>query len=215
MTFPLPNDDQGRLGWGAAAVIEQRIGDFTAAALGPGLGRSDDLVRLVSHLYQSVNIPLVVDADGLNALAASPEALFAAAGPRVLTPHPGEFRRLAAAVQLSDVPIDQQAIQLSLQSEAVIVLKSHHTLTIDQDRQARNNTGNPGMATGGSGDVLTGVITALICQGLEPFDAARLAVHVHGLAGDLAAAQLGQVSMIATDLIRYLPAAFLQLESAR
>jgi NAD(P)H-hydrate epimerase len=92
--------------------------------------------------------------------------------------------------------------------ELIVVLKGHHTVITDGQRFALNQTGNPGMATGGSGDVLTGVITALLCQGLSPFDAARLGVHVHGLAGDLAAIDLGQVSLIASDLIDYLPQAF-------
>ena len=93
----------------------------------------------------------------------------------------------------------------------VIVLKGHRTVITDGKRAAFNSTGNPGMATGGSGDVLTGVITALLCQGLAPFDAARLGVHLHGRAGDLAAAKLGQVSLIASDLLDYLPAAFLSI----
>ncbi len=93
----------------------------------------------------------------------------------------------------------------------MIVLKGHHTLVTDGKQAAHNTTGNPGMATGGSGDVLTGIITALLGQKLSPYDAARLGVHVHGLAGDLAAAELGQVSLIASDLVRFLPAAFRQV----
>ncbi len=98
-------------------------------------------------------------------------------------------------------------------SEIVLVLKGHRTVITDGQQYCTNQTGNPGMATGGSGDVLTGVITGLLCQGLSPFDAARLGVHVHGLAGDLAAEDLGQVSLIASDLIEHLPKAFLRLNS--
>src|SRR5207247_10823765 len=95
--------------------------------------------------------------------------------------------------------------------QSIILLKGHRTIITDGSRLAENTTGNPGMATGGTGDVLTGIITALICQGLSPFDAAVLGAHVHGLAGDLAAADLGQVSLIASDLLRFLPQAFRQL----
>jgi NAD(P)H-hydrate epimerase len=99
--------------------------------------------------------------------------------------------------------------------QTIVVLKGHETVVTDGQRCVINRTGNPGMATGGAGDVLTGVITALLCQGLAPFDAARLGVHVHGLAGDLAADELGQVSLIASDVIDYLPAAFQSLEQQR
>ena len=137
----------------------------------------------------------------------------------MLTPHPGEFTRLAGrslpdAKKLSagdDAERMGAAAELAQRDSTertIIVLKGHRTVITDGKRAAVNSTGNPGMATGGSGDVLTGVITALLCQGLEPFDAARLGVHIHGLAGDLAAEKLGQVSLIASDLIEYLPAAF-------
>ena len=106
---------------------------------------------------------------------------------------------------------ERQAVELAQATGAVIVLKGHHTLVTDGKQAAHNTTGNPGMATGGSGDVLTGIITALLGQKLSPYDAARLGVHVHGLAGDLAAAELGQVSLIASDLVRFLPAAFRQV----
>ncbi len=102
-------------------------------------------------------------------------------------------------------------MELAARCGVVVVLKGHHTLITDGRRQARNTTGNPGMATGGSGDVLTGVITALACQGLAVYEAARLGVYLHGLAGDLAAAELGQVSLIASDLVRFLPRAFQSL----
>jgi len=144
-------------------------------------------------------------------LAARPEALAQSGGPRILTPHPGEFARLLDATGDADLSEDRReaAVAWAARHGVVLVLKGRHTLTTDGRRRAVNTTGNPGMATGGSGDVLTGLITALVCQHLEPFDAARLGVHLHGLAGDLAAKKLGQVSLIAGDLIRYLPEAFL------
>jgi NAD(P)H-hydrate epimerase len=200
----------------------------TAVALGPGLGRSDVLTEFVEGVYQIMQIPMVVDADALFALAGRPEALSKPSGPRVLTPHPGEFerligkpndaaRRVEGAAELArggdDLHYqyrDKSKLSGSAASspEVVVVLKGHQTVVTDGHRFSINQTGNPGMATGGTGDVLTGIITALLCQGLAPFDAARLGVHVHGLAGDLAASELGQVSLIASDLIDYLPMAF-------
>ena len=152
----------------------------------------------------------MLDADALNALASLPEGLAKPGGPRILTPHPGEFSRLAHATAKARSRNDQaaQAKRLAKEHGCIIVLKGHRTFISDGKQHIENETGNPGMATGGTGDVLTGVITALLCQGLSPFDAAVLGAHVHGLAGDLAAGDLGQVSLIASDLIRYLPRAF-------
>ncbi len=179
-------------------------------APGPGLGRSANLTKFVHQLYHEVEKPMVVDADALFALAEQPEVLNSPSGPRILTPHPGEFARLAG-----ELPGETQraiaAAELARRDSTgntIVVLKGHETVVTDGNRFCVNHTGNPGMATGGSGDVLTGVITALLCQGLSPFDAARLGVHIHGLAGDFAAAELGQVSMIASDLIEFLPRAF-------
>ncbi len=151
---------------------------------------------------------MMVDADALNALAGEPEVLTEPGGPRILTPHPGEFARLIGRKLEGDARSDA-AVQLASRCNLIVVLKGHRTLVTDGRRLAVNATGNPGMATGGAGDVLTGLITALACQHLEPFDAARLGVYLHGLAGDQAAEELGQVSLIASDLIRYLPQAFL------
>jgi NAD(P)H-hydrate epimerase len=128
----------------------------------------------------------------------------------VLTPHPGEFARLTGTAPIASdraIAAAEFARRDSTQ-RTVVVLKGHETVITDGHRYSLNHTGNPGMATGGSGDVLTGIITALLCQGLAPFDAARLGVHLHGLAGDLAALELGQVSLIASDIIDYLPQAF-------
>lgn len=187
---------------------------MTALALGPGLGRSPGSADFVARLYREVRQPMVVDADALFALAERKELLTQAAGPRILTPHPGEFARLTGNKPTSDDDSRTQAAsELAAVSggphPTIVVLKGHHTVITDGKRYALNHTGNPGMATGGSGDVLTGVITALLCQHLTPFDAARLGVHLHGRAGDLAARMLGPVSLIASDLIDYLAAAFL------
>ncbi|MGI9427194.1 MAG: NAD(P)H-hydrate dehydratase [Bythopirellula sp.] len=190
---------------------------MTVVALGPGLHRIDELhtSQLVQELYAEVAGPMVVDADGLNAVAAHPIGLQSPGGPRILTPHPGEFQRLAGepVERETNKRADQAAnlCNIDPSGQTIVVLKGHRTIVTDGRQYAVNATGNPGMATGGTGDCLTGIITALVAQGLSPWGAARLGVHVHGLAGDLAAAQLGQVSSIASDLIDFLPTAFQQL----
>jgi NAD(P)H-hydrate epimerase len=209
MTVPLPADAAGRIASGALDRIAELAESATVVACGPGLGRSLDLDELVVRLYQEIARPMVFDADALNALAAEPEALVHPGGPRILTPHPGEFARLIGRKLDSELR-SEAAVQLAARCGIVVVLKGHRTLVTDGRRKAINTTGNPGMATGGTGDVLTGLITALACQQLNAFDAARLGVHLHGLAGDLAAEELGQASLMASDVIQYLPEAFLE-----
>jgi NAD(P)H-hydrate epimerase len=207
MTAPLASDPAGRIALEARPRVVALAQAATVVACGPGMGRSLGLDALVSWLYVNLPQPMVVDADGLNALAARREVLSQPKGPRILTPHPGEFARLVA----ERLPADQRnqaAVELAARCGVVVVLKGHRTCVTDGRKQAVNTTGNPGMATGGTGDVLTGLVAALACQGLSPFDAARLGVYLHGLAGDLAAEQLGQQSMIARDLVRFLPEAF-------
>jgi ADP-dependent NAD(P)H-hydrate dehydratase len=164
---------------------------------------------------------MVVDADGLNALAAAqqrnPRIFDKPAGPRLLTPHPGEFSRLSGSSGSgSTTERAERVAELAKRdssSQTIVILKGHESVVGDATQWAANKTGNPGMATGGTGDCLTGVAAALLAQGLDVWHAARLAAHVHGLAGDLAAAELGQVSLIATDLIDYLPSAFVAMGS--
>jgi NAD(P)H-hydrate epimerase len=207
MTVPLAADGAGRIAAAAADRIVELAEPATAIACGPGLGRSADLNGLIAQLYQQIDKPMVFDADALNALSTQPDVLAHPGGPRVLTPHPGEFARLIGKKLAADASSDAAA-QLAARCGVVIVLKGHRTLVTDGRCHAVNSTGNPGMATGGTGDVLTGLITALLCQRLVPLDAARLGVHLHGLAGDLAADKLGQVSLVARDLISFLPQAF-------
>jgi NAD(P)H-hydrate epimerase len=154
---------------------------------------------------------MVVDADGLNALAAQPDALALPGGPRVITPHPGEFQRLCGAGAHDPAAQESRAVEVARAARIIVVLKGHHTLVTDGRRSVRNTTGNPGMATAGSGDVLTGIITALLGQGLGPWDAARLGVHMHGLAGDIAARELTQWAMTARDIVTRLPQAWKEL----
>jgi NAD(P)H-hydrate epimerase len=206
MTAALPDDVDGRISGEAHAPIVELAHAATVVAMGPGLGRSPDLDRLVALLYQWLSLPMVCDADALNALATNPELLCQHAGPRVLTPHPGEFARLVGR-QYAGEEREAAARELAGRCHATIVLKGHRTFVTDGRRHWHNSTGNPGMATGGAGDSLTGLITALACQGLEPYEAARLGVYLHGLAGDLAAKDLGETSLIASDIVRYLPQA--------
>ncbi len=210
MTVPLACDASGRITGAALTTLSPLTAKATCVGLGPGIGRSDELDRLIRDLYTSLPQPLVLDADGLNALAADPEGLAGRKGPCVITPHPGEFRRLVGRDNLTEPEFIEHAERLARQHQLVVVLKGHRTLITDGTTSVRNTSGNPGMATGGSGDVLTGVITALVCQGLTPFAAARWGVYLHGLAGDLGAGLLGQVSLIARDLVNYLPAAFVR-----
>ena len=151
---------------------------------------------------------MVFDADALFALARQTGRLHEPAGPRVLTPHAGEFARFLGKPPQGRDEMEQAAIKMARQWGVCIVLKGHRTLITDGRSAFHNATGNPGMATGGAGDVLTGLITALICQGLSPLEASRAGAHIHGLAGDLASKSLGQVALIASDLVRFLPDAF-------
>jgi NAD(P)H-hydrate epimerase len=203
----LQEDVGGRIALSALSDVIELLNEATAGAIGPGLGRSADLDELVHSVYRTVERSLVVDADALNALVARPDVLTlgSAAGPRVLTPHPGEFARLTGqttdAVQAHR---EEAAIEFAAKAGVVVVLKGAETVITDGLRVAINSTGNSGLATGGTGDVLTGVIAALLAQGLEPFAAAQWGAHLHGLAGDIAAAELSQPGLIASDLPRSL-----------
>ncbi len=215
LTLGLPQTDCGQFAVEAGAQILELAGRVTTVACGPGWGTSPGLVELARLLHASVRQPLVVDADGLNALAALPGGCPAAPPgmPRVFTPHPGEFARLLKI----DTRVVQEnretlAVEFARRLGGVILLKGRGTVITDGERVAMNSTGNSGMATGGTGDVLTGLIAALLAQDMPPFEAAQLGAHLHGLAGDLAAAELSRHSLIASDLLRYLPHAWKQLD---
>lgn len=177
-------------------------------ALGPGLGRTDSLHSLVASMYAQLKQPMIVDADGLNVLADANVDLSNHAGPRILTPHPGEFQRLARAEFANRAAMESEAARLADNANVVVVLKGHRTFVTDGVQSYRNESGNPGMATAGAGDVLTGIISSLVGQRLPALDAAILGVHLHGVAGDFAAEEFGETSLIATDIIHCLPAAF-------
>jgi NAD(P)H-hydrate epimerase len=207
MTTPLPANDAG-----IAAAAREPLATLIAAAdvvaIGPGIGRSDELTSLVCELWKTIPVPAVFDADALNALASQNGALPAAAAPRIITPHPGEFSRLTGVPASQTAAQRTAAIDWAARHHAVVVLKGHHSLITDGQQAVENSTGNPGMATGGSGDVLTGIIAALMGQKLTPFAAAQLGVYLHGLAGDYAAETLGEICLTANDLVGHLPAAF-------
>jgi NAD(P)H-hydrate epimerase len=214
MTVGLPTDSDGCLSLDAIPILYTAAASCNCLAIGPGLGRSAATCDVVTDLCRTLEIPMVIDADALHALAASPSWVPRLAGTTVLTPHPGEFRRMIADHAMSVAACRAMAPDWAKERGIVLVLKGHHTLVTDGQRTDHNATGNPGMATGGMGDVLTGVIAGLIAQGMSTWDAARLGVHVHGLAGDLAARQLGEISLMASDIPDFLPAAFQQTCSA-
>lgn len=184
-------------------------------AIGPGLGRSDAVRDLVTQQVLAGDKPLVLDADALNVNPLH-DKLRDREQPTVLTPHPGEFARLmntsTAQVQANRL---NTAIGFASQWNVVLVLKGQHTIVTDGGRVFVNGTGNPGMATGGTGDVLTGLISALIAQGMTAFDAAVLGTWAHGRAGDLAADAVGMTALCATDVLSYLPAALREVERGR
>ena len=165
---------------------------------------------ILENLLRLDGVRLVIDADGLNNLAALPDWPGICKANLILTPHPGEMKRLWTGLLRKPMPSDREAIAVEFAdaAKAVVVLKGHGTVVADAEKVYVNTTGNPGMATAGCGDVLTGVITALCGQGLDNFDASVLAVYIHGLAGDLAAKDKGQISLMATDILDYLPQAF-------
>jgi ADP-dependent NAD(P)H-hydrate dehydratase len=213
-TAGLPQTESGTVAAHALPLVLHHAKRATALAVGPGLGNGPAVAAFVLRLLQASDLPIVLDADGLSVLKSHPSAADRSA-PTILTPHPGEFARLIG-IQTADVQANRQtlAVETARSSKTIIVLKGAGTLVTDGRRLYVNRTGNPGMATGGSGDVLTGLIAALLAQRLEPFAAAQLGVHLHGLAGDLARDDLGEDGLIATDLLDYLPKAIVRYRSA-
>lgn len=224
MTHGHPATPEGTFAASAVPAILARSSRADGLACGPGLGRTADTVELVRQLWRDCPQVAVFDADGLWALSKLPQTTLAEhAGPRVLTPHGGELLRFLPAGQHAGTPrrsrpdreaLENEAAALAESAEAVVVLKGPCSLITTGSHRWHNTSGNPGMATAGSGDVLTGVIAALCGSGLSPLEAAKLGVWVHGHAGDLAAERIGQTSLIATDLVAALPQAFLTLEQA-
>jgi NAD(P)H-hydrate epimerase len=209
MVSAQPDDVEGKLSSAALPGLLKLAEGATAVVVGPGLGQTEEVRITVRGLCAKVEGPLLLDADALNVLGEWPGAWKGRKGPTVITPHPGEFARLngsnTAAVQADR---HSRAAEFAQTEGGVVLLKGAGTVVTDGRRAYVNTTGNPGMATGGSGDVLSGLIGALLAQGMSAFDAAVLGAYLHGMAGDMVAQRVGETSLIATDLIEELPNAF-------
>lgn len=213
MTLPLDDNGSGHFTAASKARLMEAADGFDALAIGPGIGRDPECARMVADFIRKTEAPLVIDADGINAFAGKPGSLKRRLAPTVLTPHVGELARLMgkepAAVASGRLAAAKEAAR---RTGAVVLLKGSATIITDGDITLVNPNGNPGLATAGSGDVLTGIIAALMAKGLDPLDAAAGGALLHGLAADEAAEDLGIDNLIASDLIEYLPEAFAKIE---
>ena len=218
MTLGLPAGAagaSGQIGDEAVLAVLDALEGKAVLALGPGLGQESETQAAIRRIALDCPLPVVIDADGLNAFAGHAGELAARRVETILTPHPGELGRLLG-VSTAQIQEDRVAAARGAAEEtgAIVVLKGHLSLIASGTAVFVNPTGNPGMATGGTGDVLTGLIAGLIAQGLDALDATVLAVYLHGLAGDLAAERLGEIALAAGDLVEMLPAAFAALKRA-
>lgn len=201
VVFPLP-DEGGMLSETAVPKILNRLPKMDAVLIGPGLGQSDGTLAVVKAVLENAACPVVADADGINVLRGHRDILRGRSNPTILTPHAGEFTRLGGVIGN-----DRMAAAMTLAGDlgCVVLLKGHETCVTDGKTLYVNPTGNPGMAVGGSGDVLAGIITALLGQWLAPLEAAACGAWLHGAAGDLCAKALGQYGMLPTDMLNTLP----------
>lgn len=214
MTLPLPDAGSGHLTTHAITTIEKFLPGKNALAIGPGIDRRPASVMVVQSLVETVSLPMVIDADGLNALAEDTSVLHRRRSQNIiLTPHPGEMSRLLG----SSIP-DVAAIRISVAQEfartfgVYVILKGARTIIAAPNGMAAiNGSGNPGMASGGMGDVLTGILVSLLSQGYSTWNACRLGVFMHGLAGDLVAMEHGEIGMTASDLMERIPTALNRL----
>jgi NAD(P)H-hydrate epimerase len=216
MTVGLPAGPSGEVGREAVEPLLAAARGKDVLALGPGLGRGEETAAAIREVVRRSPLPAVIDADGIVAFAARAGELAGRAAATVLTPHPGEMGSLLG-LSASEVEADRLAAarRAAAESGAVVVLKGHLSLVASPGGPVRvNPTGNPGMATGGSGDVLTGMIAGLLAQGFEADAAAAAGVYLHGLAGDRAAERLGETALAAGDLIAALPEAHRAVERA-
>jgi NAD(P)H-hydrate epimerase len=212
MCIPSAESIDGTMGIGAEVELLKASGSMSACAIGPGLSTHYETIQVVRNFVQRLTIPAVIDADGLNAFAGSLDLLRKIKAPVILTPHPGEMGRLLG-ISPREVQKDRTGIagEFAMKYKVTLVLKGAGTVIATPDgRVFINSTGNPGMATGGTGDVLTGMIAGLLAQGYASTEAACLGVYLHGLAGDLAAREKGEMAMIAGDLIEKIPDAIKQ-----
>ncbi|MFZ0136461.1 MAG: NAD(P)H-hydrate dehydratase [Candidatus Sulfotelmatobacter sp.] len=217
MTEPLPETDAGAISTRAQDRIEELAKGMTVLAIGPGISRDPQTAELVRAVVAKLQIPMVVDADGLNAFEGRMAKLNGEGRTLVITPHPGEMARLAGCT-IADVQRDRlgTARKFAREHDLIVVLKGHRTVVAGPDGEAWvNTTGNAGMATGGTGDILTGMVAGMIAQhSKDAFAAVLAAVHLHGLAGDVMRERVGEHSLVATDLLQGLPEAFRRTQNA-
>ena len=201
IVFSLPDAD-GKLSEAAIAPLMERLPRVDTVLIGSGLGQSAGTMAVVKAVLENAPCPVVLDADGINLIAAHKDIVRGRTAPTILTPHAGEFARLGGDISMGRV---EAAQKLAKDLDCIMLLKGHATVVTDGEVTYINPTGNPGMAVGGSGDVLSGIIAALIGQGVEPLQAAACGAWLHGAAGDLCAAQIGQYGMLPTDMVNVLP----------
>jgi NAD(P)H-hydrate epimerase len=212
MTLPLDETKEGTLGPGAFSKIKEFARNINVLVVGPGLTRNNSTQTLIRKVISKIKQPMVIDADGLNALAGHLKILPKTHNSQrtlILTPHPGEMAKLlGASVKKIQAKRKETARKFAKDYRVTVVLKGHNTIVADWEGNLYiNKTGNPGMASAGSGDVLTGMIAAFLGQGLDAFNAAKYATYLHGLAGDIAAKEKTQLSLIASDIINNIPKA--------
>jgi NAD(P)H-hydrate epimerase len=196
------------------STLPDDIEKYSSIGIGPGLGTSDETRKIISFIVRRYENPIIIDADGLNCLAMEKQLLAGLPDRSVLTPHLKEFERLFGSLR-DDFERIRMAQEKAKELTLIIVLKSHHTLIALPDGQLYFNTsGNAGMAKGGSGDVLTGILTALLAQNYSPAAATLLGVYLHGLTADLAVRSLSEEALAARDLVNFLPQAFRELKNA-
>lgn len=201
IVFPLP-DENGMLSEAAVPEIMERLPKMDAVLIGPGLGLSPGTLAVTKAVLEHFDRPVVLDADGITLMAAHKDIVRGRTGPVILTPHAGEFVRLGYAIGTDRTAAAEAAAR---DLGAIMLLKGHGTVITDGTATYKNPTGNPGMAVGGSGDVLAGIITALLGQRIEPLEAAAMGAWLHGAAGDLCAKETGQYGMLPTDMLTRLP----------
>ncbi len=201
VVFPLP-DAEGKLSREAIPEILERLPKMDAVLIGCGLGQSEGTRAVVEAVLKNAQCPVVLDADGINVLSGHKDILRERTFPTILTPHDGEFARLGGLISADRLTA---AMDFAREWGCILLLKGHRTVITDGHAHYINPTGNPGMAVGGSGDVLSGMIVSLLGQGLAPLDAAGCAAWLHGKAGDVCAEALGQYGMLPTDMLEALP----------
>lgn len=201
VVFPLPDED-GKLSFLAISEILDRLPQMDAVLIGCGLGQSKGTLSVVKAVMENARCPVVLDADGINVLSVHKDILRGRTHTTILTPHDGEFTRFGGTIGQDRMA---SAAYFAKEWNSIVLLKGHETCITDGETGYLNKTGNPGMAVGGSGDVLAGIIVSLLGQGIAPLDAAACGAWLHGAAGDQCAAEIGQYGMLPTDMLQVLP----------